>query len=119
MLTVGPEPAADAVRKSLQMGADSACTWSTTRSRAPTPLATSRVLAEGDREGRRLGHRALRHGVDRRPMGVVPAMLAERLGVPQVTYAAEVSVDGDGYRDGAPRQRPRHRDGGGAGCRPW
>ena len=28
-------------------------------------------------------------------MGVVPAMLAERLGLPAVTYASELSVDGD------------------------
>jgi electron transfer flavoprotein beta subunit len=27
-------------------------------------------------------------------MGVVPAMLAERLGLPQVTYASELTVDG-------------------------
>jgi electron transfer flavoprotein beta subunit len=27
-------------------------------------------------------------------MGVLPAMLAERLGVPQLTYAAQVTVDG-------------------------
>jgi electron transfer flavoprotein beta subunit len=29
-------------------------------------------------------------------MSVVPAMLAERLGLPQLTYASGVSVDGDG-----------------------
>ena len=27
-------------------------------------------------------------------MGVVPAMLAERLGVPQVTFASELTVEG-------------------------
>jgi electron transfer flavoprotein beta subunit len=29
-------------------------------------------------------------------MGVVPAMLAERLGLPQVTYAGELSIEGSG-----------------------
>jgi electron transfer flavoprotein beta subunit len=36
-------------------------------------------------------------------MSVVPAMLAERLGLPQVTYASELTVSGDGVtirRDG-------------------
>jgi electron transfer flavoprotein beta subunit len=31
-------------------------------------------------------------------MGVVPAMLAERLGVPQVTFGSEVEVDGQTVR---------------------
>src|ERR1700755_3221204 len=37
------------------------------------------------------------------PMGVLPPLLAERLGVPQVTLLSEVSVDGGvvkGRRDG-------------------
>ena len=41
-------------------------------------------------------------------MGVLPALLAERLGVPQVTLLSEVSVDGR-HGHGPPRRRHRHR----------
>ena len=43
------------------------------------------------------------------PMGVVPALLAERLGVPQVTLLSEVTVEG-GDRHGPPRRRRRDRE---------
>ena len=49
-------------------------------------------------------------------MSVVPAMLAERLGLPQVTFAREVTVDG-GDRDDPPRRRRRDRDDRGLAAR--
>ena len=99
VLTVGPDQALDAARKALQMGAHAAvhvCDDALAGSDAP---ATSLVLAKavekvgdsGGAVGLVLCGMASTDGA----MGVVPAMLAERLGVPMLTFAAEVSVDGD------------------------
>jgi len=99
VLTVGPDRALDAARKALQMGAHAVvhvCDDAVAGSDAP---ATSLVLAKavqkvgstGDPVDLVLCGMASTDGA----MGVVPAMLAERLGIPQVTYAVEVSVDGD------------------------
>ncbi len=94
VLTVGPEPASDAVRKSLQMGADSGVHVVDGAIAGSDALATSQVLARAiDRIG---GWDLVLCGMASTDgsMGVVPAMLAERLSVPQLTYAAEVVVDG-------------------------
>jgi electron transfer flavoprotein beta subunit len=94
VLTLGPEQAGDAVRKSLQMGADSGVHVLDEAVAGSDALATSLVLAAavekiGDWDLVVCGM-ASTDGT----MGVVPAMLAERLGVPQLTYAAEVTADG-------------------------
>ena len=94
VLTVGPEQAADAVRKSLQMGADSGVHVVDDAVAGSDAPATSQVLAKAiDKIG---GWDIVICGMASTDgsMGVVPAMLAERLGVPQVTYAAEVTVEG-------------------------
>jgi len=94
VLTVGPEQAADAVRKSLQMGADSGVHVVDDAVAGSDAPATSQVLAKAiDKIG---GWDIVLCGMASTDgsMGVVPAMLAERLGVPQVTYAAEVTVGG-------------------------
>jgi len=98
-LTIGPEQAADAVRKSLQMGADSGVHVVDDGIAGSDSLATSQVLAAAvdrisaasDRVDLVLCGMASTDGT----MGVVPAMLAERLGLPAVTYAAEVTIAGD------------------------
>lgn len=94
VLTVGPARAVDAVKKSLQMGADKAvhvCDDGIAGSDSP---ATSLVLAKAiEKIGVPdivLTGMASTDGV----MSVVPAMLAERLGLAQVTFASELSVDG-------------------------
>jgi electron transfer flavoprotein beta subunit len=93
VLTVGPEPAADAIRKSLQMGADAGVHVLDDALHGSDALATSLVLAKA------LG--TLEYDIvitgmasTDAGMSVVPAMLAERLGLPQVTWAGELSVDG-------------------------
>jgi electron transfer flavoprotein beta subunit len=96
VVTMGPAGAADAVKKALQMGAHAGvhvCDDAIAGSDAP---ATSLVLARAiERIGQDspvdlvLTGMASTDGV----MSVVPAMLAERLGLPQVTYASELSVD--------------------------
>src|SRR3954452_7968420 len=95
-LCIGPEKAVDAVRKALQMGADKAVHVSDEAIAGSDSAATSLVLAKAiEKIGAEapvdlvLTGMASTDGV----MSVVPAMLAERLGLPQVTYASELTVD--------------------------
>lgn len=94
VLTIGPADAAEAVKKSLQMGADKGVHVSDDAIAGSDSLATSLVLAEAIKKIGTpdivLTGMASTDGT----MGVVPAMLAERLGLPQVTYASELTVDG-------------------------
>ena len=96
VLTMGPEGAADAVKKSLQMGAHAGVHVCDDAIAGSDSAATSLVLARAiEKIGAEspvdlvLTGMASTDGV----MSVVPAMLAERLGLPQVTYASELTVD--------------------------
>jgi electron transfer flavoprotein beta subunit len=95
-LTVGPEGAVDAVRKALQMGADKAVHVSDEAIAGSDYAATSLVLAKAIEK---IGSDGAKPDVVMCGMastdasgGVVPAMLAERLGLPQVTLAAVVET---------------------------
>ena len=93
VLTVGPEGAADAIRKALQMGADKGVHVCDEAIAGSDSLATSLVLAEAVKKTEHdivLCGMASTDGV----MGVVPAMLSERLGYPGATFASELEVDG-------------------------
>jgi electron transfer flavoprotein beta subunit len=94
VLTVGPEGAADAVRKALQMGADKGVHVSDEAIAGSDALATSLVLAEAIKK---IDHDIVLCGMASTDgvMGVVPAMVSERLGVPGATFASELEVDGD------------------------
>ncbi|MFH9262761.1 electron transfer flavoprotein subunit beta/FixA family protein [Streptomyces sp. NPDC017546] len=102
VVTVGPEDAKDALRKALSMGADKAVHVEDDDLHGSDVMGTSLVLAKAvERTGYDLVicGMASTDGV----MGVLPALLAERLGVPQVTLLSEVSVAGGvvtGRRDG-------------------
>ncbi len=94
VLTVGPEGAADAIKKSLQMGAHAGVHVLDEAIHGSDAAATSLILAEAVKK---IGNTDLiltglasTDGA----MGVVPAMLAERLGLPQVTLASELTVEG-------------------------
>ncbi|MBB3043684.1 electron transfer flavoprotein subunit beta/FixA family protein [Nocardioides sp. LMS-CY] len=101
-LTIGPEKAVDAVRKALQMGADKAVHVSDEAIAGSDYVATSLVLAKA------IEKIAADSGSPDVVMcgmastdasgGVVPAMLAERLGLPQVTLASVVETQGDQVR---------------------
>ena len=93
VLTVGPEQAADAIRKSLQMGADRGIHVIDDAIHGSDAVATSLVLAK---VLERTSYDLVLCGMSSTDgsMGVVPAMLAERLELPQLTLASEVSVDG-------------------------
>ena len=94
VLTVGPDKAADAIKKSLQMGAHAGVHVADDAIHGSDAVATSLILAEAVKKigsaDLILTGMASTDGA----MGVVPSMLAERLGVPQVTLASELTVDG-------------------------
>jgi len=94
VLTMGPEQAADAIRKSLQMGVHKGVHVSDEGIHGSDAIATSLVLAAALK---RLDYDLVLCGMASTDgvMGLVPAMLAERLDIPAVTYAAELSIDGD------------------------
>ncbi len=97
VLTIGPEQALDAARKSLQMGAHAAVHVLDASVHGSDAFATSLVLARAvERIGAETPVDIVLCGMASTDgaMGIVPAMLSERLGVPQVTFAASVSVDG-------------------------
>ncbi|MFE6774998.1 electron transfer flavoprotein subunit beta/FixA family protein [Streptomyces sp. NPDC057702] len=102
VLTVGPEDARDALRKALSMGADKAVHVEDDDLHGTDALGTSLVLAKAIEKA---GYDLVVCGMASTDgtMGVLPALLAERLGVPQVTLLSEVAVaDGKvtGRRDG-------------------
>lgn len=97
VLTVGPDDAADAVRKALQMGADAGVHVVDDAIAGSDAFATSLVLAKAIEK---LEYDLVFFGMASTDggMGVVPTLVAERLGLPAVTFASEVTVDGDTVR---------------------
>jgi electron transfer flavoprotein beta subunit len=94
VLTVGPERAAEAIRKALSMGADKAVHVSDPALHGADLVQTAKVLAAaisrvGGVELVIAGNEASDGGG-----GAVPAMLAELLGFPQLTHARKVELDG-------------------------
>ncbi|GAB6897592.1 electron transfer flavoprotein subunit beta/FixA family protein [Kineosporia succinea] len=91
VLTVGPEDATDAARKALQMGAHEAVHVEDDAIHGSDALATSKILAAALAK---LEYDLVLTGMASTDaaMGVVPAMLAERLGLPQITLASELTV---------------------------
>jgi electron transfer flavoprotein beta subunit len=96
VLSVGPEQATDAIRKALQMGADKGVHVVDDAIAGSDALATSLVLAEAVKKiGSDSSWDLVVCGMASTDgsMGVVPAMLAERLDVPAVTLGSEIEVD--------------------------
>jgi electron transfer flavoprotein beta subunit len=93
ILTVGPERATESIRKALSMGADKAVHVCDDALHGSDAIATAKALAKA------LGTIewdlavAGSEATDARG-AVVPAMLAEILGAPQLTQARKVTVDG-------------------------
>ena len=105
VVTVGPERAADAIKKSLQMGAHRGVHVLDEAVHGSDAAATSLVLAEAIRKATDGSPELVLTGLASTDgtMSVVPAMLAERLGVAQVTQLSTLEVaDGvvRGRRDG-------------------
>ncbi|MFE9006117.1 electron transfer flavoprotein subunit beta/FixA family protein [Streptomyces sp. NPDC007875] len=93
VVTVGPEEAADAIARGLQMGAHRGVHIVDDALHGSDAAATSLVLAAAVGK---TGYDIVLCGMASTDggMGVVPAMLAERLGVPQLTLASQVTVEG-------------------------
>jgi electron transfer flavoprotein beta subunit len=93
ILSMGPEKASESIRKALSMGADKAIHLVDDALAGSDALATSLALATVLKRGEFdlviLGAES----TDAR-MGVLAAMLAERLGVPQLSMASKVEIDG-------------------------
>ena len=101
-LTMGPARAVEALRKALAMGGDEAVHISDEALHGSDALGTSLVLAHAVE---RIGFDLVLSGMASTDaeMSVVPAMLADRLGVPQLTFAGALTVTDDGVtirRDG-------------------
>jgi electron transfer flavoprotein beta subunit len=97
VLTMGPQKAADSIRKALSMGCDKAVHLLDDGLAGSDSSQTSYALAQvlG-----RIGFDLVILGsesTDART-GLLAAMLAERLGVPQVSLARKVEVDGQTIR---------------------
>ncbi|HEX9041139.1 MAG TPA: electron transfer flavoprotein subunit beta/FixA family protein [Trebonia sp.] len=93
ILSMGPAKAADSIRKALSMGADKAVHVTDDALAGSDALASSLALAAALRQ---VGFDLAIFGsesTDART-GLVPAMVAERLGVPQLTLAGKVDVAG-------------------------
>jgi electron transfer flavoprotein beta subunit len=93
VLTVGPDTATDAIRKALSMGADKAVHVSDPALHGSDAVQTSAVLAAA------LGTLEFdlvlcgAEATDSQ-MSVMPALLAERLGIPQLSGARKLTVEG-------------------------
>ncbi len=93
ILCMGPDAATETVRKALSMGADKAIHVIDDGLHGSDALATSLALAKAiDKAG---GFDLVLLGSESSDarMSVVPAMLAERLGLPQLTFAKEVTIN--------------------------
>jgi electron transfer flavoprotein beta subunit len=93
ILSMGPQKASESIRKALSMGADKAVHVLDDGLHGTDGLGTSAVLAK---VLTRIGFDVVILGsesTDAR-MGVLPAMLSERLGVPQMSMANKVEIDG-------------------------
>jgi electron transfer flavoprotein beta subunit len=93
ILSMGPAKASESIRKALSMGADKAVHVLDDALAGSDAAATSLVLAEALKQ---TGFDLVILGAESTDArtGLLPAMLAERLGVPQLTLAAKVDIDG-------------------------
>jgi electron transfer flavoprotein beta subunit len=97
-LSVGPEKAVDAVRKALQMGADEGVHVSDEAIAGSDAVATSLVLAKAVEKIGSPDLVVCGMASTDGAMSVLPALLAERLDLPQVTLASVIETQGDQVR---------------------
>ncbi|HYZ53626.1 MAG TPA: electron transfer flavoprotein subunit beta/FixA family protein [Streptosporangiaceae bacterium] len=97
VLTMGPDKATESIRKALSMGADKAVHLVDDALAGSDALATSYALAQVLRS---IGFDLVVVGAESTDarMGAMAAMLAERLGVPQLSLASKVEIDGSTIR---------------------
>jgi electron transfer flavoprotein beta subunit len=97
VLSMGPEKASESIRKALSMGAGRAVHLLDDALAGSDALATSYALAQVLQS---IGFDLVVVGAESTDarMGAMPAMLAERLGVPQLSLASKVEIDGQQVR---------------------
>src|SRR4051795_2940756 len=97
ILTVGPSTATDAIRKALSMGADKAVHVSDEAMHGACAPQTSAVLAAALQQ---LDYDLVLCGAESTDgqVSVMPALLAERLGIPQLSGARKLTVAGSTAR---------------------
>jgi electron transfer flavoprotein beta subunit len=93
ILTVGPERATESIRKALSMGADKAVHVSDEALHGSDSIQTAKVIAAALGKVEWDVAIAGSEATDSR-MSVVPALVAEVLGVAQLSQARKVTVDG-------------------------
>jgi electron transfer flavoprotein beta subunit len=93
VLTVGPDSATDAIRKALSMGADKAVHVSDEAIHGSDAIQTSAVLAAALGQ---LEYDLILCGAEATDaqMSVMPALLSERLGIPQLSGARKLTIEG-------------------------
>jgi electron transfer flavoprotein beta subunit len=93
VLTVGPDSATDAIRKALSMGADKAVHVVDDALHGSDALQTSAVLAAALQQ---MEYDLIISGAEATDsqMSVMPALLAERLGIPQLSGARKLTIEG-------------------------
>ena len=91
LISMGPERTTEAIRKALSMGADGAILVTDAALAGSDALATSLVLSKVLARG---GYDLIFCGTESTDarMSVVPAMLAERLQISQLTFASKVDA---------------------------
>ena len=93
VLTVGPASATDAIRKALSMGADKAVHIVDDAIHGSCAIQTSAILAAALQQ---MEYDLILTGATSTDgqVAVMPALLAERLGIPQVSGAQKLTVEG-------------------------
>ena len=93
VLTVGPEPAADAIRKALSMGADRAVHVTDEAIHGSCAVQTSAILAAALSQ---MEFDLVLCGAESTDgqVSVMPALLSERLGIPHLSGARKLTVEG-------------------------
>ena len=94
LVSMGPERAKDAIRKGLSMGADRGILVSDASLAGADALLTARVLAAAIKQEEPDLVICGTESYDG-STGMVPPMLAELLGRPQLTFAKKVELDGE------------------------
>jgi electron transfer flavoprotein beta subunit len=93
ILTVGPNKATESIRKALSMGADKAVHVNDEAIHGSDAIATAKILGAALKSIEWDVAIAGSEATDARG-AVVPALLAEVLGAPQLTQARKVTIDG-------------------------
>ncbi|MEU6180161.1 electron transfer flavoprotein subunit beta/FixA family protein [Streptomyces coeruleorubidus] len=93
VVTMGPDPAIDAIRKVLAMGADRGIHIRDDRLQGADVVTTAKVLAAAVRTVEGVDLVLAGNATTDGQASAVPAVVADLLGLPQLTHARELSVD--------------------------